>query len=342
MYERYISLVNVIENHFQLGGFMTRTKNILILCVMLLMFIIAGCGKEEEKKDKGTSAKVKDSYTIKHAMGETTVNGTPKRVVVLTNEGAEALLTVGVTPVGTTKPRAGDEWYPHLAKELKDTKVVGTERDINLEAVMKLQPDLIIGNKMRHEKIYEQLKEIAPTVYAETLRGDWKENFTLYTKAVNKEKEGQNALNDYKKRITSIKEQLGDKVNSKVSIIRFVPGDVRIYQKNSFSGVVLNDIGFKRPALQDKDEFAIKGITKEQIPNMDGDYLFYFTSDKDGDKNNEGNTLAKEWIEDPLFKQLQASKDNKVFQVDELIWNTAGGIVAANRMVDDIEKYFLK
>ncbi len=55
----------------------------------------------------------------------------------------------------------------------------------------------------------------------------------------------------------------------------------------------------------------LKGITKEQIPNMDWDYLFYFTSDKDADKNNEGNTLAKEWTEHPLFKQLQASKDNK-------------------------------
>lgn len=59
---------------------------------------------------------------------------------------------------------------------------------------MKLQPDLIIGNKMRHEKIYEQLKEIAPTVYAETLRGDWKENFTPYTKAVNKEKKDKMLL----------------------------------------------------------------------------------------------------------------------------------------------------
>ncbi len=68
-----------------------------------------------------------------------------------------------------------------------------------------------------------------------------------------------------------MKEKLGDKFNSKVSIIRFVPGDVRIHQKTSFSGVVLNDIGFKRPPLQDKDDFAIQGITKEQIPNMDGD-----------------------------------------------------------------------
>lgn len=303
--------------------------------------MIAGCGKEE-KKETNTAAEGKESYVIKHAMGETTIKGIPKRVVVLTNEGAEALLAVGVTPVGSTKPRAGEEWYPHLAKELKDTKVVGTERDVNLEAIMKLKPDLIIGNKMRHEKVYEQLKEIAPTVYSETLRGDWKENFTLYTKAVNKEKEGQKALDDYKKRIEAIKEKLGDKIVSKVSIIRFVPGDVRIYQKNSFSGVVLQDIGFKRPPLQDKDDFAIKGVTKEQIPNMDGDYLFYFTSDKDANKNNEGNTIAKEWTEDPLFKQLQASKNNKVFEVDEVIWNTAGGIKAANLMLDDIEKYFLK
>ncbi|WP_243521905.1 ABC transporter substrate-binding protein [Bacillus pseudomycoides] len=320
---------------------MTQTKNIFILCIVMLLVMIAGCSKEE-KKETSAVAKEKDSYVIKHAMGETTIKGTPKRVVVLTNEGAEALLSVGVTPGGSTKPRAGDEWYPHLAKELKDTKVVGTERDVNLEAIMKLKPDLIIGNKMRHEKVYEQLKEIAPTVYAETLRGDWKENFTLYTKAVNKEKEGQKALADYKKRIEGLKEKLGDKIDSKVSIIRFVPGDVRIYQKNSFSGVVLNDIGFKRPPLQDKDDFAIKGVTKEQIPNMDGDYLFYFTSDKDADKNNEGNTIAKEWAEDPLFKQLQASKNNKVFEVDEVIWNTAGGIKAANLMLDDIEKYFLK
>ncbi|EEM05634.1 YfiY (ABC transport system substrate-binding protein) [Bacillus pseudomycoides] len=307
----------------------------------MLTVMIAGCGKEE-KKETNTAAEGKESYVIKHAMGETTIKGIPKRVVVLTNEGAEALLAVGVTPVGSTKPRAGEECYPHLAKELKDTKVVGTERDVNLEAIMELKPDLIIGNKMRHEKVYEQLKEIAPTVYAETLRGDWKENFTLYTKAVNKEKEGQKALDDYKKRIEAIKEKLGDKIVSKVSIIRFVPGDVRIYQKNSFSGVVLQDIGFKRPPLQDKDDFAIKGVTKEQIPNMDGDYLFYFTSDKDANKNNEGNTIAKEWTEDPLFKQLQASKNNKVFEVDEVIWNTAGGIKAANLMLDDIEKYFLK
>ena len=41
---------------------------------------------------------------------------------------------------------------------------------------------------------------------------------------------------------------------------------------------------------------------------MDGDYLFYFTSDKDADKNNEGNSLAKEWTEDPLLSNYRLLK----------------------------------
>ena len=54
------------------------------------------------------------------------------------------------------------------ADKMKDVEVVGTESELNMEAIAKLQPDLIIGNKMRQEDQYNQLKDIAPTVMAET------------------------------------------------------------------------------------------------------------------------------------------------------------------------------
>ena len=50
-----------------------------MFCIMILMVVIAGCSKEEKKNN--ISAKAKDSYTVKHAMGETTVNGTPKKLL---------------------------------------------------------------------------------------------------------------------------------------------------------------------------------------------------------------------------------------------------------------------
>ena len=50
----------------------------------------------------------------------------------------------------------------------------------------------------------------------------------------------------------------------KVSMVRFMAGDVRIYQKDSFSGVILDHLGFARPESQNVDEFAIKGAKKNK------------------------------------------------------------------------------
>ena len=226
-----------------------------------------------------------------------------------------------------------------LADQMNDVEVVGLESQVNVEAIAALQPDLIIGNKMRQEEIYEQLSAIAPTIFAEDLRGNWKNNFELYAKALNKEEKGKEIIETYDTRITDLKEQLGDKLNMKVSMVRFMAGDVRIYQKDSFSGVILEQLGFARPESQDVDEFAIKGATKEQIPLMDGDILFYFTYETGDEVATE---LEKEWLEDPLFKNLEVAKNGEVYKVDDVIWNTAGGVKAANLMLDDIENTFLK
>ncbi len=321
-----------------------KSKSILSILSVVLVFILAACGgsnNEDKGAEKDTSKQntEESSYTVEHAMGTTTIEKTPEKVVILTNEGTEALLELGVTPVGAVQSWTGDPWYNHIVDEMKDTEVVGLESEVNLEAIAALQPDLIIGNKMRQEEIYEQLSAIAPTVFAEDLRGNWKNNFELYAKAINKEEKGKEVIGAYDSRIADLKEQLGDKLNMKVSMVRFMAGDVRIYQKDSFSGVILEQLGFARPESQDVDEFAIKGATKEQMPLMDGDILFHFTYET-GD--GAASELEKEWLEDPLFKNLQVAQKGEVYKVDDVIWNTAGGVKAANLMLNDIEDTFLK
>jgi len=317
-----------------------KLRSLLSLFLIASLLFLAACGNKEEKEGSaGNDDKKEESYTVEHAMGTAEIEGTPKKVVILTNEGTEALLSMGVTPVGAVQSWTGDPWYDHIADDMKDVEVVGTESELNMEAIAKLQPDLIIGNKMRQEEQYNQLKDIAPTVMAETLRGNWKENFELYAKAVNKEEKGQEVLAEYDQRIEDLKGKLGDKLNQKVSMVRFLAGDVRIYHKDSFSGVILEQLGFARPEGQDVDDFAEKGVTKERIPAMDGDVLFYFTYET-GD--GEANKLAEEWLNDPLFQNLEVAKQDKVYEVSDAIWNTAGGVVAANAMLDDIEKFFLE
>ena len=319
-----------------------KSKSILSILSLALIFILAACGgnnNEDNAAQKDAQRAEDTSYTVEHAMGTTTLTKTPERVVILTNEGTEALLELEVKPVGAVQSWTGNPWYDHIDDELTNTEVVGLESEVNIEAIAALQPDLIIGNKMRQEEIYEQLSAIAPTVFAEDLRGNWKNNFELYAKAVNKEEKGKEILEAYDSRIADLKNQLGDKLNMKVSMVRFMTGDVRIYQKDSFSGVILDQLGFARPESQNVDEFAIKGATKEQMPLMDGDILFYFTYET-GD--GAASELEKEWLEDPLFKNLDVAKKGEVHKVNDVIWNTAGGVKAANLMLNDIESVFLK
>jgi iron complex transport system substrate-binding protein len=318
---------------------MKAIKGIFSLFSILVIFLLAACSGTEEKITAEPKTAEEKSYTVEHAMGSTTIKGNPKRVVILTNEGTEALLALGVKPVGAVQSFTGNPWYEHIADQMKNVKVVGTESEVNVEAIAALKPDLIIGNKMRQEKIYEQLSAIAPTVFAETLRGDWKENFQLYAKALNKVDKGNKVIQNYDSRIASLKEKLGDQLQMKVSMVRFMSGEVRIYHKDTFSGVILSDLGFARPDSQNVDDFAERNVTKERVPAMEGDILFYFTYET-GD--GKGSELEKEWIADPLFRNLQVAKMGDVHKVSDTIWNTAGGVLAANLMLDDIEKIFLK
>lgn len=98
-------------------------------------------------------------------MGTTEVPNAPKRVVVLTNEGTEAVVSMGIKPVGAANSYEGKPWYPHLAEKYKDIEPVGMESELNLERIAKLKPDLIIGNKFRQEAQYKKLSAIAPTVF---------------------------------------------------------------------------------------------------------------------------------------------------------------------------------
>lgn len=310
---------------------------------ILALTVLAGCGSGEsdqsDSNSNNSSDKTSKENTIKvdHAMGTSEVPADPKRVVVLTNEGTEALLAMGVKPVGAVKSWLGDPWYDHIKKQMDGVKVVGTESEVSLDTIAKLNPDLIIGNKMRQEKIYDKLSAIAPTVFSETLRGNWKINFKLYAKALNKEEKGQQVLADFDNRIQSIHDRLGDKVNQEISLVRFVAGDIRIYHKNSFAGVILDQIGFKRPENQRKDDLAQRHVTKELIPKMNGDKLFYFTYETGDGKANQ---VEDEWTNSKLWKNLEVVQKGDAHKVSDATWNTAGGVLAANEMLDDIEHFF--
>lgn len=319
------------------------------MLALILVVVLSGCGnnaasnntKEANSATTNNSAAANSAdqvRTVKHAMGETEITGTPLKVVVLTNEGTEAVLSLGVTPVGAVKSWTGSPWYDHIKAEMEGVTEVGEESQPNLELIASLQPDLIIGNKMRQEKVYEQLKAIAPTVMAEDLRGEWQNNFKLYAEALGKTTEGEALMAAYDKRIEDFKSKAGDKLKETVSVIRFMDGKTRVYHTNTFSGIIFEQIGFARTDMTKnaKDTF-VDEITKERLPEADADRIFYFTYETGDGKANQ---TELEWTNDPLWKNLSAVKNGQAYKVSDAIWNTAGGIKAANLMLDELYKLY--
>lgn len=274
--------------------------------------------------------------SVKHAMGTAEIKSKPQRVVVLDSGELDDVTLLGITPVGAVAPHLKTEGgFPaYLAAKVGGTKDVGPMAEPNLELIASLKPDLILTSKVRHAKIYDQLDAIAPTVMAETTGQPWKANLALYAQALGKEADAKQAIADYQARAAELGEEIKAKNGGTMptaSVVRFVAGPTRLYQKASFSGVVLGDVGLRRPKSQDVDS-AMLEVSPEQISQADADLVFVTTSD-DPAKTKQGEVQQT-----AVWKDLGAVRTGKVFPVTDETWMSGIGVQAADQMLKDVAK----
>lgn len=310
--------------------------------LLLIIMMLAGCASgnsNESANASGQSATNTDASAntrnVKHAMGETKITGTPKRVVTLYQGANDVVVALGVKPVGVVESWAQQPVYDYLKKDLGDVQQVGQESQPNLEEIHKLKPDLIIATKTRHEDIYDQLSQIAPTVMTDKLY-DWKETVKVAGEALNEQDKANKLLSDWDARVADFKSKMGDRLPIEATITNFRSDQVRIYYMG-YAGMILKDLGFTRPAGQDSDTWGTELTSKENIPDMNADMIFNFNS---GDDKAAIDKLYKDWTSSPLWANLDAVKKNQVYQVDEVNWNMAGGYTSANLLLDDLYKQF--
>lgn len=134
--------------------------------------------------------------TVQHALGSTTVERAPERIVALGTTDADVVLSLGEMPVGIRSlynfPRGVGVW---AEDELGSATPRVMGREINYEAIAALQPDLILdvvdgGEQEQHDT----LSRIAPTVSlpagAKPYATSWQETTMLIATALGKEAEG--------------------------------------------------------------------------------------------------------------------------------------------------------
>jgi iron complex transport system substrate-binding protein len=299
----------------------------LAIAAMLPVLALTACGTSTTTQEAGPTR------TVKHAMGETKVPMTPQRVVVLDTDKLDTMVSLGLSPVGAAQAQENQTWPEYLGSALANTKPVGTLQQLNIEAIMALKPDLILGSKFRQAAFYDKLAKIAPTVFTEKVGITWKENFLLDAEALGKKDQAQQLLSGYETRA----KEVGAKFSKlQVGIVRFMPTEIRLYGPESFSGIVLGDAGIPRPEAQqlaDQEDKRFGKISQENIAKGDADAIFYTAYGEAAAKSQAEVTAG------PLWKNLKAVKAGHAFNVDDEIWMTGIGVTAAGKILDDLDKH---
>lgn len=277
------------------------------------------------------------SITVTHAMGTSEVPANPKRVVTLFQGATDSAVALGIKPVGVVESWAQKPIYEYLREDLQGVELVGLETQPNLEVIARLKPDVIIAAKARHEKIYGQLSQIAPTVMADTVY-DFRRSLVLTAEALGRQSKGEQIWQAWQKRTASFREQLNTQQKQwplTASVLNARADHMRIYLHESYAGAVLDDIGFASP-MPDHQGWGIKLKTKEALPSVNADVFFVVFDRNDGAIQQ----VFDDWSSHPLWKVLKAPRNDQVYQVDFVNWILSGGILGANLILDELSELY--
>ncbi|MFI6152790.1 ABC transporter substrate-binding protein [Kitasatospora sp. NPDC051170] len=307
--------------------------------------LLTGCGSSGSSSSSsgsgsgssasGSPAAGGGKRTVKDATGKAVeIPAEPKRIVTLTQEDLDAVLALGLKPVGITNGQGLAEPPAYLKDKVQGVPVVGNLLQPVMDKVIAAKPDLILAGDMQDEQMLKQLREITPaTLVTMAPTDDWKLAFRGIGNAVNKLDQANKVITEYEGKATKAGGELGKNKGAAVSIVRWNPTGPSWMEKKQFAGGVALDMGLTRPAAQDKDGNAHSpALSLEKLNEIDGDWLFLSTL------TDDGKSALKDVQSKPAYQELGAVKNNHAVTVDGSVWSTRGGPLAAEAVIGDIGK----
>lgn len=313
---------------------------------------LSGCGLANSSRPAATAT----SRSVKNVDGSAVnVPTNPKRVVALSEPTTDAILALGLKPIGVVAGRGQKTVPNYLSEKAKNIPIMGSIGQPNFEAIGAQKPDLILvdGTGLKNNaKALATLRAIAPTVYTGDAGGDWRSNFTNIANALNQEQKGKQVLAAYDKRVKEMASALAPKYSGKTfSIIRWQGTAAALILKELPAGVALNDLGLKRPASQDrKGHGHSEPVSLENISQIDADYMFFgFLAGSSvsnpkagGSADTSAATKAlQQAAQVPGFAELGAYKAGHVYPVDGSVWTSTGSAILMNSILDDVKRHLL-
>ena len=280
---------------------------------------------------------------LEHAAGTTELDAPATRVVALEWTYAEDLLAVGVQPVGVADIAGYTNWVnvePALDDSVQD---VGTRQEPSLEAILALDPDLIIGIQFRHQPILDQLSAIAPTVLFNPYPGEgglsqlqeMEETFLTIASAVGRDAAAAAVLDETYAVFDDARGQIeaagmaGTEVLLAQAFSVQNAAQIRVFTDNAMAIGILEALGLVNAWPGEYAQYGFDTVEAEGLaPVEDAGAFFYVVQETD-------DVFANQLAENPIWQNLDFVQDGRTYALGGDTW-LFGGPLSAQRVAQKV------
>ena len=316
-------------------------KLLSLLLVVAMAFSFIACGQEGGEGEGDVAAT--QTITVTDAEGNPIDVEFPtkiERVVCLNHASMDFLDAVGLGDKVVGYLNASGSTPEHLRKYAESDKVtpIGSMKEIDMEAVMGLEPDVIFSSD-RTEGKYAEFSAIAPTFAAYV---DYSAGYIPGFKAL-AEKHGKimgvdvSSVNEiiagYEERIAKIAEFS----KGKTCLLGIFAGGINTLGNAGRAMIITNEMGFTNLQLDNVNHGNISSY--EAWLELDPDWMFVL--DKDTAVGTEA-VAAKEQMEvnNPVIAETKAFKSGQIVYLEpgaDWYVNDAG-VTSLGKMITCIEE----
>lgn len=300
------------------------TRIFLILTSLLVaMTILVGCSKTD-------STKSSETRTITYKDQSYTVPANPQRIATLANSLLNFLDAIDGKSI--SRVDSSDA----LSDELKALPSLGQTANINMEELLSLKPDLVIGLSNQHGKYESQLQSNKLPHILVSYDGI-KDNVPLLLflgELTHHEDKAKEVVSQYNANIEKVKNAVKTLTPARVAVLRATGKAVTAETELAVTAAMVKELGMTNVVLQHGDfDKSAKTIpySLETLAADDPDIIFISTM---GKKEDITKTMEKEMTNNPAWQNLKAVKNGKVFYLPSNLFLLNPGLHTPEAMAE--------
>lgn len=320
-WEYFVIFLN--DNDFQLRDLeveITMKRYVYSALLLSTVLMLGACGESNKEQSTGTSVMKElkaealsemesNPQSASEKLAQTFPDEVAQNIITTSVTIAEMLKVLNITPSGL--PTSSHE----LPEGFEKIEKVGTAVEPDIEKIVSLAPDLVIGVDSIHTNLEKKIKNtsIPATFLPADSLPQLKVSFKALASALNKEKEGDTYLQKLEKEHEAIIAS-NDATDKKVMLIFGSGESFMLMNTTTYVGSLIEELGAKNiitEATKSKESYV--PMNMEDVVAINPSTIFIISH---GDEKTALKQFKEEVKKNGAWNELTAFKNEQVHALD--------------------------